>query len=331
MKKRLSEKISNSILSDLLMPEIVIGKYKSRTSTLLQAVRLPQNPIIKPEMPGLEGKRGRNINGPTLIRVPDWIKNPLGQYYLYFAHHRGQYIRLAYADQIEGPWSIYEPGTLHLNQTDCSDHIASPDAHINQDTQEIDLYFHGIYPGKGQITMLAKSKDGLHFTASNHILGPFYFRVFQYNGMHYAVAKKGNWGGVLLRSQDGITPFEVGSDFIPRLRHAALWRQGNQLLVVYSRMGDKPECLIINRIDLTQPWENWAPLEPARVLLTPEEGYEGADLPLQPSVAGPAKSPVRQLRDPAIFVDTGKTYLLYSVAGEQGIAVAELMTLGHQN
>ena len=30
-----------------------------------------------------------NINGPSVISVPDWVENPLGKYYLYFAHHRG--------------------------------------------------------------------------------------------------------------------------------------------------------------------------------------------------------------------------------------------------
>jgi hypothetical protein len=32
---------------------------------------------------------------------------------------------------------------------------------------------------------------------------------------------------------------------------------------------------------------------------------------------------VRQLRDPAIHQEGGKTYLLYCVAGESGIAIAE--------
>jgi hypothetical protein len=32
---------------------------------------------------------------------------------------------------------------------------------------------------------------------------------------------------------------------------------------------------------------------------------------------------VRQLRDPAIFEEDGRRYLLYSVAGEQGIAIGE--------
>ncbi len=55
-----------------------------------------------------------NINGPSIIAVPDWVENPLGKYYLYFAHHRGDSIRLAYADQIAGPWKVYEPGALSL-------------------------------------------------------------------------------------------------------------------------------------------------------------------------------------------------------------------------
>ena len=46
--------------------------------------------------------------------------------------------------------------------------------------------------------------------------------------------------------------------------------------------------------------------------------------PLRKSVSGVAKQPMRELRDPAIFVDEGKTWLLYSVAGEKGIAIAEI-------
>jgi hypothetical protein len=33
---------------------------------------------------------------------------------------------------------------------------------------------------------------------------------------------------------------------------------------------------------------------------------------------------VNQLRDPAIFQEDGRTYLLYAVAGEAGIGIAEL-------
>ncbi len=33
---------------------------------------------------------------------------------------------------------------------------------------------------------------------------------------------------------------------------------------------------------------------------------------------------VNQLRDPAIYEEDGRVYLLYAVAGESGIAIAEL-------
>jgi hypothetical protein len=68
-----------------------------------RAERFAANPIIYPGMPGLEGARGENINGPSLLRVPEWVERPLGKYYLYFAHHQGAYIRMAYADELAGP------------------------------------------------------------------------------------------------------------------------------------------------------------------------------------------------------------------------------------
>ena len=39
--------------------------------------RLPANPIIMPET--LPDRDRENINGPSLIRVPDRVKNPLGR------------------------------------------------------------------------------------------------------------------------------------------------------------------------------------------------------------------------------------------------------------
>ena len=77
--------------------------------------RFENNPIITAGL--LQGSDGDDINGPSLIRVPDWISNRLGKYYLYFAHHKGKYIRLAYADNLKGPWKIYKPGTLQIS--DC--------------------------------------------------------------------------------------------------------------------------------------------------------------------------------------------------------------------
>ena len=59
-------------------------------------------------------------------------------------------------------------------------------------------------------------------------------------------------------------------------------------------------------------------------VIRPELNYEGSDLPVEASRGGHIDERVHQLRDPAIFQEGDKTYLLYSVAGESGIAIAEI-------
>ncbi len=293
--------------------------------------RFEVNPIIKPEM--LPNSDGENINGPSLIKVPDWIENPLGKYYLYFAHHNGQYIRLAYSDKLAGPWQIHEPGTLHLDQASgCSGHIASPDVIIDEESKQLRMYFHGPAKGvKGQKSFVAISKDGLNFQASDEILGMFYFRVFKYENYWYAMAK----GGQLYRSKDGLTNFEQGPNPFPESgyrdqdyddsgpRHVALKLDGDKLKVYYSNIGDSPERILSSVIELNNDWSTWKSSAPEEVL-KPETDYEGVDLPIQPSQPGSAKGKENALRDPAIFEENGKSYLLYSVAGESGIAIAEI-------
>ena len=73
-------------------------------------------------------------------------------------------------------------------------------------------------------------------------------------------------------------------------------------------------------IDLAPDWMEWRESEPV-VVLEPERDYEGAALPLKPSLRGLTEVSVRQLRDPAIYEEDGSVYLLYSVAGEDGIAI----------
>jgi hypothetical protein len=68
--------------------------------------RLPANPVIHAGLasslrPRADTDDYVNINWPSLIRVPDWVEDPLGRYYLYFSHHKGNHIRLAYADDFE--------------------------------------------------------------------------------------------------------------------------------------------------------------------------------------------------------------------------------------
>ena len=296
------------------------------------AQRLAGNPIIRPEM--LPGHDGANINGPSLIRAPAWLTNRLGTYYLYFAHHGGKYIRLACADRLEGPWEVHEPGTLQLKEAPgCSGHIASPDVHVDVARQEIRMYFHGPAKyGGGQKSFVAVSKDGLHFKATDEVLGQFYFRVFQWQDAWFAMAK----GGFLYRSDDGLTRFLAGPNSLsggeardanantPGPRHVALHRVGNELRVYYSNIGDAPERILRCRVQLAADWKAWTASTPEEVL-RPETDYEGATLTLKRSVAGAMKGRENALRDPGIFLDAdGRVYLLYSVAGESGIGIAEL-------
>lgn len=291
--------------------------------------RFPQNPILYPDM---DERMGGNLNGPSLIRAPDWLEEPLGCYYLYFAHHQGQYIRLAVADRLEGPYSTYVPGTLALEQTPCRRHIASPDVHVDDQQQRLIMYYHGPpdplkatvdggpLPG-GQCSFVATSRDGIHFESRSEVLGKPYMRAWRWGGLVYALGMP----GVLYRSADGLSGFECGPTlFTADMRHAAVQLDGDRLHVFYSNAHDCPEHILVSTIELTPDWMSWTASEPVS-LLKPETDYEGVGLPLVPSERGWAPEPVRQTRDPGIHCEGGRTYLLYSVAGEHGIGMAEIL------
>ncbi len=303
----------------------------------MQVKRLSPNPIIKP---ALDESIGANINGPSLLLVPDWLPKPLGRYYLYFAHHQGKSIRLAYADALTGPWTVYSPGTLRLEQTPCYHHIASPDLHIDNNNRRILMYYHGPFvppqeldadPLKqrfpnlnGQRSLLATSEDGINFDSGKEVFGPSYFRIFRYpetaDGWVYALGMP----GIIFRSRDGRTNFEPGPVlFNHDQRHTALLLRDDILYVFYSRAGDCPEHILCSTVDLRPDWKEWKASAPFSIL-EPETDYEGVDLPLEPSQRGAIHQPARQLRDPGIYQEDGRVYLLYAVAGESGIALAEL-------
>ena len=315
---------------------LVLGALLPAHPAAAQTVRIERlldAPIITPHM---DGRMGSNIAGPSLIRVPDWVDDPLGRYYLYFADHRGTYIRLAYADDLAGPWTMHEPGTLRIEQSHfpaacppCGAdspnpagayaHIASPDVHVADERREIVMYVHGRETGP-QVTRAAVSADGLHFEGRPEILGRPYFRAFRHDGYVYALAMP----GVMYRSRDGLTGFEEGpSLFHPDMRHSALLKRGDRLFVFWTERRDAPERIRLAHIDLVGDWNGWQATDPVEVL-RPERPWEGAGLPVEPSRGGAIDVPVNQLRDPAIFEEDGRIYLLYTVAGERGIALAEV-------
>ena len=309
----------------------------------VSAKRLLNIPLIHAAM---DQRIGSNINGPSLICVPDWVNHPLGKYYLYFAHHRGKYIRMAFADNLLGPWKIYKPGVLNLESSyfeiqdideysdrlkgiDLYAHIASPDVHVDKENQRIFMYYHGMLADADQQTRIAYSEDGLNFKAKKNLLGPAYFRAFEYENWIYAIT----WAGYLLRSRSWDGPFELGAmlkNMAPLnnsnriLRHTALLLRENILHIFFSCIGDKPESICHAQISLYEDWNDWQ-LQAESTVLKPELEWEGADLSVKRSLIGAADYPVHELRDPCIYQEDENIYLLYCGAGESGgIGIAKL-------
>jgi hypothetical protein len=324
-----------------------------QAAQLVSINRLGDGPIIHP---GLDPSIGVNIQGPSVIRVPEWVKNPLGNYYLYFADHKGRYIRLAYADAVTGPWKIHVPGSLGIEESYflteepeiteqqrqqirarfaasgtklphdrmvdlLAPHIASPDVHVDQANKRIVMYYHGLNALSSQVSRVATSDDGINFVARPEILGRSYLRGFDWQGMRYGLAMPGQF----YRSKDPLGGFEAGPRlFNPKMRHSAVMLQDDQLWVFWTQAGDAPEHIKLSTIQLTDDWANWQQTDHGEVL-RPEKSWEGADAPVEPSLRSTAYGMVNQLRDPAILLDQDRIYLFYAVAGESGIAVAEVM------
>ena len=299
-------------------------------------------PIISVDAhPELDG----NANGPSLIRSPAWLSNPPGKYLLYFAHHEGRSIRLAASDNLTGPWEIITPGALdlehsmfasdspdasQLHQEACAfiaagadgnyPHIASPDVWVDHDTEQIRLYYHGRLEDGRQRSRVALSRDALNFTARMEIIGLPYLRIFRHDGWFYAIAMPGQ----LYRSRDGLGNFETG----PRLtsesiRHHALLQHGDQWYLLWTRVGDTPERILLSMLNTADDWQQWKLTRTCEIHRA-QKSWEGANIVPRASQYGSCMQRVNQLRDPAIFEDAGKIYLLYTIAGEQGIAIGEL-------
>jgi hypothetical protein len=279
--------------------------------------RLLHNPIIRA---GQHPAIGDSVNGPSLIKMPAWVPNPLGRYYLYFSHHTGTSIRLAVADDIAGPWRVHDAGALSLEQSGFDQHIASPDAIVLDECREIRLYFHGCFnPGRRrQFTRVAVSSNGLDFHVLPEILGTPYWRVFRYEDHWYALAMPGR----VLRSKDGLSNFELGPDLLDfNTRHSAVILNGNELQVFYSKWGNCPERIQMRSVELDRDWRSWVASLESEVL-RPAQEWEGYRCPLRPSRKGATEQPERQLRDPCLYREGNDLYLLYACAGESGIGIA---------
>lgn len=302
--------------------------------------RLADGPIVHQ---GLDPSLGDNINGPSLIRAPGWVASPLGRYYLYFAHHEGRSIRLAFADSLTGPWRIHRPGAIRLDETPLPQtpppvaqpawavakgvdglypHIASPDVYVEPARRRLVMYFHGLGHDGEQVSLTATSQDGLAWQLSGPMIAQVYLRAFRHGGTGYALA----WAGQVLRRTAG-GGFEPGpTPFPPGHRHAAVLVRGDALHVFWTRIGDAPERILHSTVDLSGDWREWR-IGATTEVLRPERPWEGADLPVLPSGIGTAARRENALRDPCFFEDGGRLYLIYAGGGEYALGLAEVTGL----
>ncbi len=259
---------------------------------------------------------------------------------------------------VTGPWTIHEPGVLHVRDTamfrpqpdppetlaDFYTHIASPEIVVDEERREIHLLFHGWWTSGerwpadpaaarqwatanryAQMSQAAVSSDGLTFTVRPSIIPATYLRVIKRGGKYLAMSRL----GALSRSATPYGPFEMGPNpfadgrYARRVRHVAVVQRGDTLYVFFTAIGDVPERVMLATIDMRGDWAMWR-ASPPMLVVQPEEPYECADLPLAPSESGDVDVPVRQIRDPFVFEDLGRAYLFYATCGEQGIAGAEL-------
>ena len=187
--------------------------------------RLTDTPLVAAGMfapaalAGLEPDALANINGPSVLRMPDWAAGKQAAFHMYFGHHKGKSLRLAYADRLEGPWAMYPDPVIPLADSlfEPEDpapdptlpepdwvgalggdylyaHVASPDAHIDEPNRRIVMYYHGLLRNGDQQTRLATSTDGLNFTPQAPLLGPPYFRATRLDGVIYLSMWEGRLG-----------------------------------------------------------------------------------------------------------------------------------------
>ena len=336
---------------------------------------------------------GHNINGPSVIRIPNFVPRsrraaPNANYYMYFGHHKGRYLRMAWAERMAGPWTLYNvgpninrPGVLDLGPATerqigprwkMWDHCASPDAFVDHDNKRIVVYFHckamwhrpgrDRFAGEGQLTFVATSDTGLNFNSGIQpiALTGAYSRAFVVDNHMFGFLNKGYMfkvptAGVGPTDDRAWKPHENENKKLPwenvaspmhklyrerphnrepdDARHFAVLTacdDPDSVFVFWTSKGDAPERIYLTRFDLTglnatdriTP-EKWRPVG-VRLILQPEEQWEGTDRPCEPS-AGSDATNANQLRDPAVFVDAdGTAYLCYSGRGESAIGCARL-------
>lgn len=277
--------------------------------------------IITPDM--FSNKMdGLNINGPCLIKVPNFIKNPIGKYYLYFGHHCGQHIRLAYSDNIEHGYKIFEGGVLNISQIYGYDHLSSPEIIVNHETSEIELYYHCPYKHNKidpQSTFCARSNDGINFVSDKNMCFPYpYYRQFKHNNNIIGLAME----KIQNESHTVVFYNNKTKKILKMSRHVSMFILNNTIYLLYSTVGNTPEHIQICQLLIHE--DNCYTVNESS-LFFPTLEYETSGKKPTQSKYGMSNG-ICELRDPYAYIEDTDIYILYTVGGEKGIAIAKFIT-----
>jgi len=334
--------------------------------------------------------KNANINGPMPILVRSWMKHASFKgcsVLLFVSSHidNGSGIQVLGLKKMSQGTMVWKKLDLTLalrsetsqTQAQCKS-FHSPSIIVDDMKKQLIMYIHGHQcKNEGdktikQPTLLFVSQDGVSWDLQSDeapaqklpylLQHSFYLTVPVYSkrdGYYYAMAKtqENSVGSACLyRSKSLMGPFEQGPIMARGMRHVDLYLSSPDSMMIYvffTLIGDMPERIILGSIDVSSGSENWMHwnLLPGPSLLQPEYWYEHGNATAKPSSAGPARTQVRELRDPRFLPDifppdasvnsrTGMNtnantnekkkknalsgLLFYSVQGEQGIAMARL-------
>jgi len=275
----------------------------------------------------------KNINGPTVIEytLPRLLGSKI--YIMYFASHKGRYIRTAWSRSPIGKFRTI-PLVYILpiwnNFSERKDHVASPEVlTINKInylfTHSPSRYF---APGR-QITYISRLYFGLFCFSAKPTKLPSYSRFFYYKDDLYAIT---NGADVFRFTVETLEPVKLEADIskllIPdsediaiRVRHSQVVQYKDKMLCFFTRVGDSPERIFVAEMKFTSEEIIFSqPME----LLRPETDYEGIKIKAQPSRNGMAKTAQNAIRDPFVAKFGEQYFLYYATSGEKGIACALL-------
>ena len=222
--------------------------------------------------------------------------------------------------------------------------ILEVDGEINGEkvVQTIGLGFGGalhmapLFTESGENATFANADDeGGLFNPSDDYDGTDYYWELARNSQGAAIKPMAG----ALRHPDVIPtddfPNQIGSPTRNGGRHFDAWYNPDvdrdTIYFFYTAAQDMPESVLMTRVSLAGLTEeerldpaNWVRIDDQeQLILRPELDWEGVNLELKPSNTG-AQSNGHVLRDPHVFYDEGKLYLLYNGGGESRIGLAEL-------